>query len=50
MPDVQQKPLPSLPERRAWQGSQSVGALPYSRGISGVEEKDAGLKVIGLTN
>ena len=44
MPDVQQKPLPSLPESRAWQRNGSVGALPYSRGISGMEEEDAGLK------
>jgi len=41
MPDVQQKPLPPLPERRAWQGNGSVGALPYSRGIFRVEEEDA---------
>jgi len=41
MPDVQQKPLPPLPERRAWQGNGSVGALPYSRGIFRMEEEDA---------
>ena len=41
MPDVQQKPLPHLPERGAWQGRGSVGALSYSRGIFRVEEEDA---------